>query len=960
MQRKLLNFASATAILIGLGTQPWVAFAQTGTAAALDAGDNAPADNSDIVVTGSLIQRDGYDQPTPVTTQTSEALLAAAPATIADALNQLPQFQNSGTRASCCSPGQGGNTLNLRNLGAERTLILLDGQRINPTSEQGTVDVNLLPELLIGRVDVVTGGASAAYGSDAVSGVVNYVIDDKFTGLKVNAQAGISNYGDDPSIKLGAAFGASFADNRGRFVVSFEHFKSDGFKTTDRGYYSRDGLATGEGTASSPYRFVRGARDNFSSNGGVIVDSVYGLPFSFLDPSNPLVGTVFDPGGAFRPYNVGTPLSDFPLYSIGGDGAAYTGASVLGSLETQKAFGKFSYDVTDNITASVSVNLAQSRTRGVQYADTRYAPQTITIFRDNAFLPAGIAAIMDSAGLTDFQLARNNVDLGLLTNAYFAQTYDFNAGLNGKLIGDFTWRAGFSQGETVNDGGVENNLILGNFYAAADAVLDGSGNRVCRVTLTNPGSFPGCVPINLFGSGSPSAAAIDYVTGESNQRVTNKQRIFYASVQGTLLTLPAGDLSVAAGAEYRTRSLVERSDPISTGRVQAAGVRGVPSAICPTATSCQFGGHVSGNFGEADASDNVKEIFGEAIVPVLRDTPFFNLLELNAAIRRTSYSNSGAVTTWKLGATWEPIEGVRLRGTRSRDIRAPNLYNLFAGPVIGFFPGVDDSATTGQTNVFILTSSQGNPNLVPEIGTTWTGGVVFQPSALSGFAASIDYYNIKFKGGLTSTDPQDIVDDCAMGDAAACALITRAAGTQTIVSVVIQPINATELRVSGVDFDVSYRRDLGFGTVGMRILANRSIEYQTTSGGLTENPLGYYNFRNNDVFPKWRGNAQLTLDTKNFSAFVQGRYVGSLIQRIEGEPDAVFEKAKIPAQFYVDTTLTFRTDDKRYEFYTTINNVLNKKPPFLPNSFAAGLGVPSDPTYDLEGRYFTVGARVKF
>ncbi len=231
-----------------------------------------------ILVTGSRIQRDGYDQPTPVTVMTAEALQNSQPSTLADALNKLPQLGGGRSRTFCCEVGTVGNYLNLRSLGTTRTLVLLDGQRVVATRESGDVDVNLLPELLVERVDVVTGGASAAYGSDAVSGVVNYVIDKKFTGLKLNLQGGISNYGDDQSFRIGAAGGAAFADGRGHFVIGVEHFKTDGIESlNDRPSSNNGHFMAGNGTAAAPYVALNGVRQNTASYGGVIVDAG-GLP----------------------------------------------------------------------------------------------------------------------------------------------------------------------------------------------------------------------------------------------------------------------------------------------------------------------------------------------------------------------------------------------------------------------------------------------------------------------------------------------------------------------------------------------------------------------------------------------------------------------------------------------------------------------------------------------------------
>lgn len=925
-------------------------------ASATDAAD----EDAVILVTGSRIQRDGYDQPTPVTVATTEDLLLSVPTSIADGLNRLPQFSGSRSRTFCCEVSSVGNYLNLRGLGTTRTLVLLDSRRVVPTRESGDVDVNLLPELLIQRVDVVTGGASAAYGSDAVSGVVNYVIDNRFEGIKANGQLGISNYGDDETVKLGIAGGASFSEGRGHFVIGVEHFRIGGISSlNDRPTSRRGALLAGNGTAATPYETIGGARHNVSTYGGVIINAA-GLPVA--NAGAPLAGTKFLTGGAASAFQFGTAIPGSPAFSVGGDGILNNLADPAQSLETQKIYSRLSYDFSDNLTAYVRVNAGVSKTEGDVLADHRSGAAAYTIFRNNAYLPAAIAQQMDLAGVQSFRLARFNRDIGPMRLDYVNNTFDVNLGLEGKLGDAWSWAVSYGHGETRLKGRVHNVSNLAKLYAAADAVVDPvSGNIVCNVTLTNPGAFPGCVPMNLFGEGAPSQASKAYAFGTSSQFVKNTQDVFAAEIQGDVFELPAGPVSVALGAEYRERSLLEKSNEIAVGQIQATGIRGFPGSFCPTLATCRYGGWNQGNFGTADASDNVKEGFIEALVPLLRDAPLAEELDLNAAFRYTDYKNSGGVETWKIGLSYKPFEDLRIRAARSRDIRAPNLFELFAGPVNAFQPGLTDPLT-GQTNVIAVTRTQGNPNLKPEKADTLTVGFVYTPSWLPGFSGSVDYYEIDISGALSATTSQGTLDACQRGDTVACSLITRDPSTSAIQQIVLQQINLNSRLARGIDFDLSYRSEIGSGELGARAQFSRTLDYIDTVGGVKTQQAGFYNTGNQLSLPKWRGNVSLDYTIGAFSLFVQERYIGSITQ-MPPLPGQVFAKPKIGAVFYTDITATMKVQGLGgdFEIYGTVNNLFNRKPPFIGNRFAAGLGFPTPPNlYDLDNRYFTVGARVKF
>jgi outer membrane receptor protein involved in Fe transport len=934
----------------------------------------------ELVVTGTRIKRaTSYDQPTPVTSLNADALQSAAPGTISDALNQLPQFSYSGGRtASCCSAGFApGAFLNLRGLAnggqGTRTLVLLDGERVAPTRELGDVDTNLLPELLTQRVDVVTGGASAVYGSDAVAGVVNYVIDQQFTGVKFLAQTGQTNYADDKSIKVGVAAGQEFAGGRGHALLSLEHYDANGIPSlADRPSAEGAGLLNilgGSGTAAVPYQELANTRRTLSTDGGVIVNSA-GAPVATT--ADPLAGLVFDGPSATHRFITGTVPPGTGGIQIGGDGSIVNSAAIAASLKTNKLFTRLSYELTDAVRAHLRLNASKSSNVQHMFHNRQESATAFTIFRDNAFLPTDIAAAMSAAnggaGLASFRLGRFSRDLGWGTNDYDNTNYDVSLGFEGKINETWNWHANYAHGQTKETARVTNNAILDNLYAAADAVVNpANGQTVCRVTLTNPGAFPGCVPINLFGNGTPSQAAIDFVTGTSRQDITNKQDIVSAYTQGSVVELPAGPLTAAVGGEYRKRSLLEESNDVALGQINNTGIRGLPTSLCPSNAPCRFGRFNLANFGEADGSDDVKEAYIETALPLLKDAFLAKSLELDGAFRYTDYENSGGVNTWKFGVGYAPLMGLRLRAARSRDIRAPNLFELFSGPVVSFGGSgqIRDPQFGGAPNAAPITiTTRGNSDLQPEKADTWTVGMVFQPEWLPGFVGSVDYYKIDIEQAISSALSsiaalQGVVNNCQGGDAASCSQITRDPTSGEITNILLQAVNLNARNTKGIDFDLSYSHNLGPGKFGIRTVVNRLFDYIDTVGGVSTQYAGKVEV--SGARPKWRGNLSLTYDLARASLFVQERYIGQLDQFFAGNRNGVFANPTLGSVLYTDVTATWRFDEQgKYEIYGTANNVFNRKAPFYPPS-VTGLGYPTVfQLYDVSGSYFTLGARARF
>ncbi len=956
MRRSSWNSSITARTLLGTAALSFCA----GAAFAQDQGTKAKAlEPEEVIVTGTRIRNAGYQAPTPVTAVDTASLLTVTPSTIAEGLKTLPALTGQsalGGRYYCCAAGTAaaGAFLELRQLGPNRTLVLLNGNRIAPSTSSGVVDVNVLPELLLQRVEVVTGGASAAYGSDAVAGVVNYISDNKFDGLRANVQYGLSRYSDDQQIKAGIAGGTSLLQGRGNLVVSLEHYKADGIDTLlERPQSAQSWVLAGAGTAASPYYTVPNTRFYTGTNGGLIVGS-YGLPVNISNLA-PLAGTQFLPGGTYGPTNLGTALPPGAPNAEGGDGyTPVAGMQPLGELETNRLFARFEYEISPDLDSYVQLTGAVNKMRNM-YGFPAFSGNSATlieIFSGNPYIPAGLQATMTANSYGSFFMTRSSREGGASYNTTDTQYYDLSAGLSGAFAGDWTWDAHVGYGRTEQDGAENNAINVARLLAAVDVVVGPTGQPVCRVTLTSPGSaYDGCVPANLFGVGSPSAAAVNYYTGTNKNSTTSSELMAGINFQGQLFDLPAGPVSAATGVEWRKRELSGTSNGVATAQVVPATIRGrsMNVTLCPTPTSCRYGGWIQGNVGAQSAmSDKVQELYAETSAPIL------GTLEFNGAVRYTDYSNSGGVTTWKAGLTFEPIADIKFRTSLSRDIRAPNLYELFASPSTGFI-AFTVNPFTGRQIPTIPTITTGNPALKPETGDTSTLGVVLKPSALPGLTASIDYYSIRLKNGIvTGRTVTQLLTACFNGDATACAQIVGTPANDAITSVTLQQTNAAVQHRAGIDADVTYVHPVAGGNLALRLLAGYVSKADSISGGVTTQYVGL----STPGMPEWRGQLSATFDRGPFSLTVQERYIGSMT-KVGPTGGGVFVEPTVPAVFYTNISASygFELSGAKMKVYGTVNNLLDREPPLLPTTLA-GVGYPTIPgLYDLDGRYFTLGVR---
>ncbi len=896
--------------------------------------------DGNIVVTGSRIGASGFTTPTPVTVASAETLKEAAPGNLADGLNQLPVFagslKSSNSQPTAANRNIGQNLLNLRGLGPTRTLVLLDGRRLVANNVLGSVDINVIPQGLVKRVDVVTGGASAAYGSDAVAGVVNFVLDTKLKGFKVDIQSGISTYGDARQFSGSFAYGASTGDDRARLIVGVDAFDQKGIgplKETGRDFFDNSAgtIVIPNGT---PRQFNSAmVRSGQASYGGLIV-------------SGPLVGTQFLAGGATAPFNYGSPGASNYAWTNGGDGAKGN----LGLLPGQKrlsAFLRTELDVGDSITVFAEGLYARSHTD--QEAFYNYATTALaqyTIYRDNAYLPSAIAARMDASGITEFKLGRAESELPLVHNVAKTDVYHAAVGLRGSISTVWKYDFGYSFGQTNQFMANTNMSVARNQFAAADAVRNAAGQIVCRSTLA--GLDPGCTPRNLFGVQPVNQAISDYVTDDSFLNLRLRQQVFSANIRGDLgdSIQIAGPIAVAAGLEYRKESAFQTVDGLSPIRNDFTGLRGAPAAINGVQGPFRFFNPLpfSGDY-------NIKEGYLEVGLPVLKDSAVGSL-DLNGALRYADYSTSGGVTTWKAGASWQLTGGLRLRGTLSKDVRAPNLQELFN-------PGLKTSgnvAYPGQGTLPTTTFLRGNSNLAPERARTLTAGAVYQPSWLPGFQVSADYYKIKVRDAIGFFSEERIIRECFAGNAAQCAQLTVNGGTLTVNR---GYVNLSQQTVAGIDLEMSYRSNLAGGRFGARLVGNHGLKNESvTPGSAPTVALGL------PIAPKWGGLLQLDWTTGPIGIFVQERYLGKAKKGVDTAfIDGVdIADSDLPAVFYTNLTVNYDlgVGGGKQQLFVSVQNVFNRLPPFGAYSNSSSFASSPNGAYDPIGRYFTAGVRATF
>lgn len=888
----------------------------------------------EIVVTGSRLPI-GARAPSPLTVVSSQAIEDRGAATIGEILQEIPSVGEIDSPNTAGVTSRGGGQINpdLRGLGSSRTLVLINGRRHVATATTGSVDLKVVPTLLVDRVEVVTGGASAAYGSDAVSGVVNIVLKDNLNGIRGTVQGGVSEHGDGVERRLSVAAGTSFAGGRGHIMGGFDYVSIGGIGTQ----LTRDWGRHDVGLITNP-AFATNGLPNFVISPNV--HSAITTPGGLI-VSGPLKGIAFGLNGTSN-YGFG---QVFGSTMIGGDGAGHNEnlLALLGTpTESINALASAKYDVADHVQLFAEFSEGFSGTGGASQESRDRG--NLVIRRDNAFLPASVRNLMIVNNLQTVTIGRVSNDTGKIKLDRDNGTYEAVAGVIGRF-GPWTADASVQFGQNIYDLGFgPNNRKQNEYLNAVDAVVNpATGTITCRSTLTNPTN--GCIPVNVFGDGSLMLNS--YVNGSAAFRLVTTQAVVAANLRGTPFSTWAGPVALAVGAESRRDHAVGSSDPISQ-RVNANG---------------SIGGWILGNQLPERGTIKVFETYAEAQAPLAKGTRFARELSINGAIRRTHYSLSGTVYTWKAGATYVPFSGLRLRATRSRDIRAPNISDLF------------ESGGSSNTNLFdpvlgrsvqIREIEAANPNLKPEKADTLTAGAVLTPDFLKRFTASVDFYDIRIKDAIATLGAPTLAQGCFAGNQLFCQSITFNSD-RSIAFVSNTRLNLAQAATRGIDFELNYSRAKIFGgALTAKLLATRVLRLTNTTPVGVQNRLGQVsNFNRTPGVPKWVGDAFLDYDRGPLHLGLQARFVGpGVFSTIlhEGTGPNSINRNTVPAFLYINPSASYRfrlIGSRSIELFTAINNLLDKDPPMIPSGAAGGINESSTngQFYDVVGRFFRFGAR---
>jgi outer membrane receptor protein involved in Fe transport len=967
-RRKLLTLACLTVIASN-------SFAQEGTpSAAAQADPKHAASLEGVTVTGTRISNPNVISPTPVTVLTAEDIKATGAVNIGDLMTTMPQLATTYTMGNSTRyiGTAGVSQQDLRNLGTSRTLVLVNGRRYVGSSAGDTaVDVNLIPADWVERVEIITGGASAVYGADAVTGAVNFILKKNYQGANLHAQLGTSEHGNFNKGLVSLTGGMNFAQNRGNIAVSAEHSAQDELKFKDRfDNKAYAAILTPDGPTDSALHSNAGSYTY--NNGGT---------FSTGASTDISKRYVFVPGGSVRHQDFNGP------YDITGRCSDCDRSDTNQVLQLEPKFGR----TTISSVASFDITPEQHL-----YAEGAYSHIDVTkhgqpafgiggsayvITRDNAFIDPSLAAVMDANKLKSIKVARFDVDAGRRGEDTKRDTTRGVIGAKGVITGDWEYDTSLVYGVMDETRHNLNNRINDRFYASIDAVKDKNGHIVCRSSLNpdavNPNAHGvldpialggGCVPTSIFGVGAINPAAAQWF----NTTTTTTSRLTQFVGGGTvtnnnLFQMPfeAGAASMAAGVEFRREGSRQVTDPLDV-----AGLTFL-NAIPPS----------SGAY-------NVKEGFIETAMPLLSGRKFAQNLTFDAAARFSDYSTVGHTKTWRWGLDWSIDNNIRLRGTMSSAVRAPNIGELFGGQSQNYFSitdpcsvkqlknGPDPSVRaancqalgvpTGWTSTNSATIpgiSGSNPDLKPEQGRTWTAGLVLTPEFLPGFGLTADYWNIKLIDAISAPSGTDIADHCVDSTTGInniyCSNALRGPDHElNYINSVNQNISA--LSTSGVDIGAYYSHDIGAGRLRLDLDVTKVISY--VEHPFQDDPSNTVQYNGtttgSGAFPKWKSSLRTTYTLNNWVFNWNMRYFSSMLrvtnESYESNPTQT-TPIRAGAGFFNDVRTAYTFNKSGWQAYLGITNVFDRNPPV--NLFGTG---GSSGIYDAIGRAYYAGFNYKF
>jgi outer membrane receptor protein involved in Fe transport len=957
---------------------------------------------TEIQITGSRVITNGNDSPTPLTVITPEQVLATKPTSLYENLSDMPVF--SGSRGASngpvtTSPNAAGGTqpngavssLNLRNMGPLRTLVLFDGHRVPPVSPDGLVDPSSLPQMLIQRVDVVTGGVSAVYGSDAITGAVNFVTDTKFSGVKVQLQGGRSQQNDGKSYQAGIAAGTDLFAGRGHILGSFQRSSSDPLYDSDRDWAAYRWGVFGNGT-TVPYRLLPFITNATASFAGSIACSS-GANAGSVNPANcvgqPNVGLTFSQNGVLSAYNAGGARDGLTTATNqnGGDGAYFVNVAMRSKQITDQFFGRFDYDLTNKVHAYIAGAWNSNKVEGNIGTQRTFAPG-IDVSSCNAYLSTAVqtqlGCVRNAAGTITAEPTfrfekqidpRANYGIGQ-NNRLQSKNYYVLAALNGQF-GSYRWDASYTRSETeLKVSGLNQNRQ--HIYASLDAVRNAAGQIVCRITVTNPTVLPDCIPIDAFGPTSASQPAIAYWFDTINNTTKNKLDGLAGSVSGAPFNSWAGPVDMALSVEFRKLEMSLDSDSRPTDLINCTGIRFGPFGPCNATVPV----HPNTFVPISGVNQRIKEGAFEVNLPLLKDRSMFKQLNFNGAARYAKYDNdpnnaavvsrSFNATTWKAGLTWDVADSVTVRWTRSKDFRAPSLYDLYLPNAQGNTTNITDYLVGGTPPA--RQNTGGNPFLQPEVAQTTTLGIVYRPSP--DFSLSLDAYRINLSNVLYQLNGSaELVQKTCYASGGAsptCQLQDRALGSYTdtspanvMTNFYIRSVNIAQQRTGGIDLESNFRTRLFNRQLSLRGLLTYQphITYFIPYAAAQDVAGVAYPQIGGLPAPVWK--ASLFANYK-----VSERWTVDLSERFRSrlhfssDPTAPNEIGGVASVAYTNLTVSYDVPSpaKQLNVFLNVQNLFDRDPPpagainnQFPGAFPSNFAVGDD----VMGRYYTLGVRMR-
>jgi outer membrane receptor protein involved in Fe transport len=957
-QRRRAKFAAAAAS-ISLAALVWPTIAQAQDAEDLAAAETEADSAGDIIVTGSRISRKDADSVGVLLTITSDDIARSGTSSIGELLQKIPSagvsLNSNGTQGT----SYGASSINLRYLGGaegsgNRVLVLVDGHRwVDGVGQRGFrdfVDLNTLPQGMIDGIEVLKDGASAIYGADAIAGVVNIKTVQPFDGLRGSVRAGVTSRGDGAEVGGMLTVGKTW--DRASVILSGSYFKSRPIRTDARDLTTLTLVPqTAVGTNPNGLFILPGLANN----------AYFGTAAGFASSANPIVlnnGAAIGAGNqADNAFHVGALPGD--AYNTQAQGIYSTGPS-----ERYGVYGRFDYELTEE--ATIKIEGVYNRRKSNQLfspvlldvGGTAGTVRGFAIPNNQAFNPFGTANGVPAANAIGFaansawRIRKVMSDVGNRNNAQDVETFRVSVGVDGVLPimgGEWRWDVFGSYSKNSINTIAENGINYDNLFLGLGSPATCAANA-------------GCVPINLFAP--MTAQQADYIRFTS--REYNRTELYNAAfnITGNLFDLPAGPVALAVGYEYRQNRGFDAPDPI----VNAPPI--YLNAALYTKTTGQTRTATVGSY-------DLHEAYGELNIPIFKDQPFAQSLDVSLAARYSDYSTVGSKTTLKAGIGYRPIEDILLRGTYSQGFRAPSILELYQGARQTSFQGTDpcnggatanpslpgcSGVPTGYNqanfnlNGLIPGVISGNTGLKPETADTFSAGIAISPRAVRGLSLTVDYYKIKIKDAIASQSATQIMQLCALRGGVFCDLINRDAGTGAILQLLQGAQNLNAVETDGVDATLRYDFNTGIGRFTTMVDASYLNSFKTTApnpaGGdpIVDERAGKGD-QPRSTYPRWKGQASLGWIGGTVDMTLRARYIGPTTDRVNAVKDD-----RTRSIIYTDAEIGFSINDDAARFNLGINNLFDKQPPA---SYANAPINYDIYTYDARGRFFYARFSVK-